>query len=77
MLKPNLSPSNYVFPYDISLFIEPIHVAFSLLSQILGLDNDMLVIEVMIGTLCLVSQSKQDICLNFDEFLVEKIHCQL
>ena len=58
MLKPDLSPSNYIFPYDISLFIKPIQIAFSLLSQILGLDNDRLVTKVMIGTLCLVSQSK-------------------
>lgn len=31
----------------------------------------------MVGTLCLVSQSKEQLCLNYDEFLVERIGSQL
>ena len=55
MFRPDISPSNYTFPYDISLFIETIHVFFALLSQILGLDSDQFVTEVMVGIVCLVS----------------------
>ena len=50
---------------------------FSLMSQILGLYSDKLVIEVMVGTLFLVSQSKEQLCFNYDEFLVERINSQL
>ena len=77
MFKPGISLVSSAFPYDISLFIEPIQVVFSLLSQILGLDSDRLVTKVLIGTLYLVSQSKNEVCLNYDEFLVEKITSQL
>lgn len=48
------------------------------MSQILGLNDDRLVSEVMLGFLVKFSQSEEQIkCLNFDEFLVEKIHSQL
>ena len=57
MFRPDISPSNYTFPYDISLFIEKIQAAFALLNQILGLDSDQLVIEVMVEIVCLVSES--------------------
>lgn len=60
MFRPDISPSKYAFPYDISLFIETIQVVFSLLSQILGLDIDKLVTEVMVGVVCLVYQSKKE-----------------
>ena len=40
MFKPEISPSNYSFPYDVSLFMETLLVVFSLLSQILGLEGD-------------------------------------
>ena len=77
MFRPDINPSNYTFPYDISLFIETIHVVFALLSQILGLDSDKLVTEVIVGVVCLVSQSTKELSLNFDQFLVEIISSQL
>lgn len=77
MVKPDVSPTHVTFPYDISLFTEPIQAIFSLMSQILGLDSDKLVTKVMVGTLCLVSQSKEQLFLNYDEFLVERITSQL
>ena len=40
MSKIFLPASNFSFPYDISLFIEIIQAIFSLLDQILGLEND-------------------------------------
>ena len=60
MFIPDVSPSNFTSPYDISLFIETIQVVFALISQILVLSNDKLVTEVMLGTICLVSQSTKD-----------------
>lgn len=48
------------------------------MSHILGLDDDRLVSEVMLGFIIKFSQSEEQIkCLNFDEFLVDKIHSQL
>ena len=77
LFKPNVSLTHAIFPYDLSLFTEPIQAIFSLMSQILGLYSDQLVIEAMVGTLCLVSQSKEKICINYDEFLVERMSSQL
>ena len=77
MFWPDISPSNYTFPYDVSLFIESIQAVFSLLSQILGLDNDKSVTKVMVGTICLVSQSVKEFSLSFDQYLVDKISYQL
>ena len=47
------------------------------MSKILGPDNDQLVTEVMVGTLYLVSQSKEKHFSKYDEFLVERITSQL
>ena len=55
MFKPKISPSNHSFPYDISLFTETLQAIFSLLSQILGLEDDKIVTEIMVGIVCLVS----------------------
>ena len=46
------------------------------MSQILALDNDQLVTKVMVGTLYLVSQSKEQHYFKYDEFLVERITSQ-
>ena len=77
MFWPDISPSNFTFPYDISLFIETIQFVFSILIQILGLENDKSVTEVMVGTICLVSQFVKEFALNFDQYLVNKISYQL
>ena len=66
MFKIDISPSNYSFPYDISLFSETLQVVFSLLSQILGLEDDKTVTKIMVGIICLVSQSAKEFSLNFD-----------
>ena len=47
------------------------------MSKVFGLDDDKLVSEVMVGCMLEVSHSKSSKCLNFDEFLDEKIHSQL
>ena len=43
MFKPDISPSNYAFPYDNSLLSKALQAVFSMLSQILGLEDDMTV----------------------------------
>jgi hypothetical protein len=77
MFWPDINPSNYTFPYDISLFIKTIQVVFSLLRQILGLDNVESITEVMVGTVCLASYSIKEFTLSFDQYLVDKISYQL
>ena len=77
MFKPDVSPSNHAFPYDRSLFSEPLQAAFSILSQILGLEDDSKVTEIMVGVICLVSQSSKEINLSFDQYLAERIAYQL
>ena len=66
MFKPEISPSKHSFPYDISLFTETLQAVFSLLSQILGLEDDKIVTEIMVGIVCLVSQSAKEFNLSFD-----------
>ena len=77
MFKLDISPSNHSFPYDSSLFSEPLQAVFSILSQILGLEDDKKVTEIMVGIVCLVSQSTKEINLSFDQYLAEKISYQL
>jgi hypothetical protein len=77
MFRLVINPSNFSFPYDISLFNETLQAVFSLLSQILGLQDDKLVTEIMVGTVCLVSQSTKEFSLSFDQYLVENISYQL
>ena len=73
MIKLDISPSNHVFPYDSSLFSEPLQAIFSILSQILGLEDDKTIIEIMASIVCLVSQSTKEVSLSFDQYLAEKI----
>ena len=77
MFRPDASPSKHAFPYDRSLFSEPLQAAFSILSQILGLEDDSKVTEIMVGVICLVSQSSTEVNLNFDQYLADRIAYQL
>ena len=77
LLKPGVIETQDIFPCDLSSFLKPIQAIFSLLSQILGLDSDQSVIEVMIGTLYLVSQSNEQRTFRYEEFMVERITSQL
>ena len=77
MFRPDISPSKFSFPYDISLFSETLQVVFSLLSQILGLEEDKFLTDIMVGIVCLVSQSTKGFSLSFDQYLVERISYQL
>ena len=65
MFRPNASPSKHAFPYDRSLFSEPLQADFSILSQILGLEDDSKVKEIMVAVIFLINQSRE-VNLNFD-----------
>lgn len=73
-----LSLVSHPSPYDINIFQENVQLIFSLFNQILGLDSGNFLSEVMSRFLVHLSQfvsvSK---CLNFVEFLDDKIHSQL
>ena len=73
LLKPDVNHTQATFSYELSSFIEPIQAILSLLSQNLGLNSDQSVTEVMIGTLYLASQSKEQNGFRYEEFLVENI----
>ena len=53
----------------------------SVISQVLGLDNDKHVSEVILGFLLSIGSNEPESnlvrCFNFDEFLAEAIHTQL
>ena len=77
MLRPDASPSQHAFPYDRSLFSEPLQGVFSILSQILRLEDDSKVTEIMVGIICLISQASKEVNLQFDQYLADKIAYQL
>jgi hypothetical protein len=77
MFRPDASPSQHAFPYDRSVFSEPLQGVFSILSQILGLEDDSKVTEIMVGIICLVSQSSKEVNLHFDQYLADKIAYQM
>lgn len=77
MFKPDISPLNYAFPYDSYLFAEALQAIFSILSQILGLEDDKIVTEIMVGIVFLVSQFTKEVSLSFDQYLEEMIAYQL
>jgi hypothetical protein len=77
IVKPEHHSESLSLPANLSVMIVEVQWACSLLSQILGLDNDKLVVEVMLGILLIFFQSGQSVCVSFDEFIAENIHQQL
>jgi hypothetical protein len=67
------------FPLSIDIKVSEVQCVCSLLSQVLGLNNYRFIVEVMLGFLLKLFQSKsgQVVCINFDDFLVDTIHKQL
>lgn len=58
MTKPNVTIEGLTFPCENSIFQDPLQSLFSLMSRILGLDDDRLIYEVMVGCLLEVSSPK-------------------
>ena len=69
------------FPMDVHIFREEVQLVLSILSQILGYDDEKSVTEVMIGFLLKTNlpepETNQVCCFGFDEFLATTIHFQL
>jgi hypothetical protein len=47
IVKPDQSIASLSLPYNVNIFTEEVQLVCSLLSQILGLDNDQHVVEVI------------------------------
>ena len=71
MFRVDISPSQFSFPYDVSLFSSPIQVVSSLSIQILCLESNQHITEVMVGTIYLVSQTRNEVAIHFDNFIVD------
>ena len=74
IVKPEHYSESPSFSVSISVMIVEVHWACSLLSQILGLDNDKFVVEVMLGFLLIFFLFGQLVRVSFDEFIAENIH---
>jgi hypothetical protein len=61
-------------PSNLSIMIIEVQWACSLLSQILGLDNDKFVVEFMLGILLIFFMFGQSVHVSFDEFIAENRH---
>jgi hypothetical protein len=61
---------------NVSIMIIKFQSVCSLLSQVLGLDNDKYVVEVMLGFLLTFFklESSLSVCISFNQFLADNIH---
>jgi hypothetical protein len=66
-------------PMSVSIMVIEVQWVCSILSQILGLDNDKFVVEVMLGFLLTFFklESSQSVCFSFQGFIVDNVHKQL
>ena len=64
---------------NVSIMVIEVQWVCSLLSQILGLDNDKHVVKIILGFLLVFfkSDSGQSSCISFDQFIADNIHKQL
>jgi hypothetical protein len=76
IVKPEHRLESLSLPINVSVMIIEVQWDCSLLSQILGLDNDNFVVEVMLCFLLtfFVSESRQSIYISFDRFIVDNMH---
>ena len=77
IVKPEHHSESLSLPASMSVMIIEVQWACSLLSQILGLDNDKFVVEVMLGFLLIFFLSSQSVCVSFDKFIADNMHQQL
>jgi hypothetical protein len=79
IVKPEHDYENLSLPIIVNVMIIEVQWACSLLSEILGLDNDKFVVEVMLGFLLtfFMSESSQSVCISFDRFIADNMHQQL
>ena len=78
ILKDGQSLEGLFLPYNVNIFKEEVQLVMSLVSQILGLDDDTHINEVILGFLLSIGsidpKSHSTRCFNLDEYLAEVIH---
>jgi hypothetical protein len=79
IVKPEHISESLSLPMSVNVMVIEVQWVCSILSQILGLDNDKYVVEVMLGFLLAFfqSESSQSVCISFDKFIADNIHKQL
>jgi hypothetical protein len=79
IVKPEHHSESLSLPSNVSVMVIEFQWACSLLSQILGLDNDIFVVEVMLGFILtfFISESSQSVCISFEKFITDNMHQQL
>ena len=81
ILKDGQSLEGLFLPYNVNIFKKYVQLVMSLVSQILGLDDDIHINEVVLGFLLSISlvdpESHFIHCFNLDEYLAKAIHVQL
>ena len=78
ILKVGKSLEGLFFPYNVSIFKDEVQLVMSMISQVLGLDDDKHVSEVILGFWLSIGSTDHESNLvpsfNLDEFWVELIH---
>jgi hypothetical protein len=82
-LQTTVKPEQYFeilsLPMNVNSMVLEIQWAYSILSHILGIDNDKYVVEVILGFLLTFFQleSSQSFYISFDKFIADNVHKQL
>jgi hypothetical protein len=79
IVKPKHISGSLSLPMNVNIMVIEIQWVCSILSQILGLDNDKYVVEVMLGFLLAFfqSESSHSVCISFDKFIDDNVHKKL
>ena len=81
ILKEGQSLEGIFLPYNVNIFKKEVQMVMSLVSQILGLDDDIHISKVILGFLLRIISIEPEShlihCFNLDEYLAEFIHVQL
>jgi hypothetical protein len=77
IIKPEHHSESLSLPASVSIMVIEVQWDCSLLSQILGLDNDKFVVEVMLGFLLILFMSESGQSVSFDIFISDNMHQQL
>jgi hypothetical protein len=79
IVKPEHYSESLSLPMNVNVMVIEVQWACSILSQILGLDNDKYVVEVMLGFLLTIFPVRvQSVsCISFDKFIADNVHKQL
>ena len=79
IVQPKYFSESLSLPMNVNIMVIELQWVCSLLSQVLGLDNDKHVVEVMLSFLLTFfkSESGLSVRISFDQFIVDNIHKQL